>query len=74
MNDKNFLFLVFAALILRCVKRNTYLCKIVRIPRRDYSKRQIILSITIKANDKLLLSRRTLTYGRKRKDRRRIAD
>jgi len=38
VNDKNFLFLAFSAPILRCVKRNTYLCKIVRIPRRDYSK------------------------------------
>ncbi len=41
------LFLAFAAPILRCVKRSIYLCKIVRIPRRGYSKRQIILSFTI---------------------------
>lgn len=45
VNDK--IFLAFTAPILRCVKRNTYLCKIVRIPRRGYSKRQIILSFTI---------------------------
>lgn len=37
----------FTESILRCVKRSIYLCKIVRIPRRGYSKRQIILSFTI---------------------------
>ena len=46
-NVRSFFFMAFPAPTFAACKRRFYLTKIVRIPRRVYSKRQINLSFTI---------------------------
>lgn len=59
-----------------CVQTQIYLAKIVRIPRRGYSKRQLFLSFTIESCDELrfIFTSPTFVAEKTQKERKELTD